>query len=404
MVTFIFVALTTYQLMLSDIYARRLCEKGLGDVTVISVEMNVTPAGHIPYQLVDVPKLSDNVYIRTIERIIKGGGFSCPSELKGVIRKKDQVCIFVFNDREDITDKVLRTAKKKHSSIAVLLDEGIGTYADVRKVQLTLHQRLTKLLYRAALGLKLYRVIGDNPFIGAALVSSPDLYSQLKKAATQKVFKQDRRWLYSQSEKFLNAFYPTAGKKSEYDVMCLGQPFFGSGDINSGEKDYICRVIDMIPADKSIVIKPHPRDKKGKYDFLKKIYTNVHIIEEDIATVPLECLIKMIGVKIIIGYNSSSLINIANCFPEVFCCMMYHMPGSEEMQRFWGKQMFFASYDESMFSSIYDNLFIPETELEFRGIFDYSKNSIPADKPAENVEFDKLIDYCIGKLNEKHEQ
>ncbi|SFR86538.1 polysialyltransferase family glycosyltransferase [[Clostridium] aminophilum] len=403
MVHFVFVALTTYQLMVSDIYARQICEKYIGKVTIVSVGLNERPADHVSYELIEIPYLNGDKYHRVIQRLVYGGRLFRFSKLSGVIRKEDKTCLFIFNDNEPITNKLLRIVKSTNSNLTVLLDEGIGSYADTREIALTTKQKI-RWLFTSGLGSPMqYKAIGDNPLIDVAFVSNKELYASLRKATKQKVFPQDKRALYVKSDRFLADYYSVKKQELKCDVVYLGQPFYENSEVSKTEADYICKVFEMVPSNLRIVIKPHPRDQEGKYSFLEERYKNTTVIDNELAKLPLECLSNIIGAKIMIGHNSSALINIANSFSGIVCCLTYRLPCAENMHKVWMNTYSYSSYDDSMYSSVNNNIFIPDNDNDFIAIFNSRISSNDIDDQCDNNDFNILLTYCLETMGEGEE-
>ena len=393
--------------MVCDVYARYICDNNIGKVTVISVGMNHPPKNKLPYDIVATPYMNGSKVNRILQRLIYGGRLFSFSRLRKVVDENLKTCLFVFNDNEPITNKLLRIVKSRKDSLVCLVDEGIGSYADSNGMNLSYKQKL-RWLFTSMLGSPMqFKAIGDNPLIDVALVSNKELYTSLNKAANQKVFFQDKGALYARSDMFLKDYYSFEKQGLEYDVVFLGQPFYENSGISRLETDYICHVFEMIPSNLRIVVKPHPRDPNGKYDFLEKRYKNVTIISKELAKLPLECLTNFIGAKMMIGHNSSALVNIANTFPGIVCCLTYRMSCAEAMHKVWMDTYSYSSYDDTMYSSINNNLLIPNNDLEFKAVFNRHISSAPIIEQVEDDDYIKLLTYCIEMLNEgesKHGQ
>lgn len=400
MVHFVFVPLTTYQIMVSDVYARYICEKELGKVSLICVGMNEKKTKQ-PYDIISTPYLNGTKLNRIIQRLVYGGRLFFASGLKKVIRKDIPVCLFLFNDNEPVTNKLLREIKTKTDSIAVLMDEGIGSYADTNNINIS-YKQVFRIMFTSLLGSPMqYKAIGDNPLIDLALVSNKDLYITLEKSNGQKVFRQDVRELYRRTDLFLEEYYKIGKDFLKCDVVYLGQPFYENSDISFEEEKYICHLIDLIPSTLRIIIKPHPRDKIGKYNSLEKKYKNVSVISKELESVPLECIVGFIDAKILVGHNSSALINIANSFSDIQCCLTYAMPCAKTLHSVWEKSFSYSVYSDSMYTSINNNLRIVDSDQSFAMIFENVLDLKNSDNNNYNNEFPQMINYCLGILDER---
>ena len=222
----IFVALTTYQLYVADTYSKHIKEHYQDrKVYIICVGLeidNYTPSYNV--NLVKIPNLNTSFFRRIIQRLVYGGRLFSFTSLKTIVGNTDTL-LFVFNDNEPVTNKLVREVKKLRYNKVAIIEEGIGLYSYSNNGKLTIKQCI-RFLLTSLLGSPMqYKAIGDNPNIDYAIVGNKDLYETLEKSKDQKVFIQNKNLLFSSSEDFLRRYLGTSLCCKKADIIYLGQAF-----------------------------------------------------------------------------------------------------------------------------------------------------------------------------------
>lgn len=96
-----------------------------------------------------------------------------------------------------------------------------------------------------------------------------------------------------------------ADSLKEKSVLIVTQPYSEMGFIS--EEDEFKVIEDIINfLDKKILLKPHPREDKNKYNSLTEKYSNIEILDNSFS---IEELLPSLNLYFIIGFTSSTLIN-----------------------------------------------------------------------------------------------
>ena len=314
----IFVALTTYQLYVADTYSKHIKEHYQDrKVYIICVGLeidNYTPSYNV--NLVKIPNLNTSFFRRIIQRLVYGGRLFSFTSLKTIVGNTDTL-LFVFNDNEPVTNKLVREVKKLRYNKVAIIEEGIGLYSYSNNGKLTIKQCI-RFLLTSLLGSPMqYKAIGDNPNIDYAIVGNKDLYETLEKSKDQKVFIQNKNLLFSSSEDFLRRYLGTSLCCKKADIIYLGQAFDKYGNMLADEEKCIEKLFSLVDDSETILIKPHPRDSLGKYDTVVEKFSNVQVFQNELAQLPIECLLGALNTRILLSFNSSAGVNIANTFPNI---------------------------------------------------------------------------------------
>ena len=72
--------------------------------------------------------MNKTVFNRVIQRLVYGGRFFFLTSLKQIVRSSHTI-LFVFNDNEPITNKLVREVKKIRNNKVAIIEEGIGIYS-----------------------------------------------------------------------------------------------------------------------------------------------------------------------------------------------------------------------------------------------------------------------------------
>lgn len=357
----IFVALTYYQLYISDLYASYIINtKKNIDVLVVAVGLSIDEfCDNVEYKIFSIPEMNKSAITRIWQRLYWGGNLFFLTDLKKQIFGK-KIALFVFNDNEPITNKIIRAIKKNSDkNVVTIIEEGIGIYSYTNKHTLNIKEKI-RLLVTTILGSPMqYKAIGDNALIDCAIVGNVELYKSLNKASVQELFLQSKAVLYDNADIFLKHYSQNHLNSTDVDFLYLGQPFDEYGNLIEEEKKCIEKIISALGPSKKILIKPHPRDAECKYDCFNEKYDNVFLMSNEMARLPIECLIGGLNIGSVISFNSSAGINIANTFKKIKCIFFIKADFAESLKKYWNK--IGAIYSDDIYRSLNDNVFFLES-------------------------------------------
>lgn len=378
----IFVALTTYQLYVSDSYSKYIKEHYLDkNVHIICVGLerdNYTPPQEV--DLIMLPNMNKTVFNRVIQRLVYGGRFFFLTSLKQIVRSSHTI-LFVFNDNEPITNKLVREVKKIRNNKVAIIEEGIGIYSHSNNNKLTIKQQI-RYFFTSILGSPMqYKAIGDNPNINYAIVGNKNLYETLEKSRGQNVFAQNKNLLFSSTEDFLKRYLGTSFSYQRADIIYLGQPFDEYGKMLPDEEKCLEELFSLVEENKTILIKPHPRDACDKYENLAKKFRNVKVFSNTLSQLPIECLLKGLNTSVLFSFNSSAGVNIANSFPNIKSIFLIKTETFRPIHKYWNK--IGAIYDDSIYNSKNNNTFLPMSDKQ---IMDLLKQNIPVLEEHQRIE------------------
>jgi len=356
----IFVALTTYQLFIAEVYANYIknCYP-VFEVLIISVGVEKLDIFTQNIRYCQIKNLNGDKVHRFWQRLFYGGFLFSLSSISRGIESADNAVLFLFNDNEPITNKIMREMKKKNTCISVIIDEGIGTYAETTNKELNIKQLLRYYLTSLIGSPMQYKVIGDNKLIDCALVGNKELYDSLDKSKNQVVFEQNKTALFSEGNSFIRRKYLQNKQIDSFDILYLGQPFSEYGKLTEKEETYLDWLFGIVCKNYKVVIKPHPRDANQKYDSLLKKWKNTKMFDERLSSLPIECIAGGINMKVVISHKSSAGINIANLVRQI-CCIFTYKCGITPYICEEGD----SAYSDTIFKSVNDNIFIPASKSE----------------------------------------
>ena len=369
-----FVVLTTYQLFISDSYARYINEKYADtDIILFTVGLNTrhfNTEGR--YKIVSVPDLNNSKSRRIWQRLYWSGRLFAFSPLAKYFKHLSACHLFVFNDNEPVTNRLMRSAYKGYGNSISIIEEGIGIY---EYTQLSNENLTVKQLFRRfitwILGSPMqYKAVGENKMIRNAIVSDVELYKSLDKAEGKTVLFQDKRALYRYADNFLSRNNIKCDGYEQYEILYLGQPINENGGMSSDEADYILFLLKDIG---KVLIKPHPREPLDKYNKLAQKNSNIKILAGDIALLPLECLLSVFNVKILISFNSSAGVNLAKANQNITSIFTYDMPESQNFLEQW--QNGYAEMNRNLFQNTEHNLLVPSSYREYQEFIKNAKSN-----------------------------
>lgn len=200
-----------------------------------------------------LPNMNKTVFNRVIQRLVYGGRFFFLTSLKQIVRSSHTI-LFVFNDNEPITNKLVREVKKIRNNKVAIIEEGIGIYSHSNNNKLTIKQQI-RYFFTSILGSPMqYKAIGDNPNINYAIVGNKNLYETLEKSRGQNVFAQNKNLLFSSTEDFLKRYLGTSFSYQRADIIYLGQPFDEYGKRLPDEEKCLEELFSLVEENKTILI------------------------------------------------------------------------------------------------------------------------------------------------------
>lgn len=386
----IFVALTSYQFFISFSYAKYISDNYEGiDIKIITVGFNYPEFSDVPFSVIPIRNLNNNKLYRIWRRLYFGGRLFRFCSLNKLITNNIRL-LFVFNDTEPITAKIIREVHERSPGAKIsVIDEGIGLYSETVPPVMDLTMRM-RVIITPLLGSPIQlRTIGDNDLIDIVIAGYAKLYSTLRKAKGKIILSQNKELLFYRGRDFLKYFKQKLAKYEKRTVIYLGQTFDEYGRLIDRERVCLNELISSIDLRTNIVIKPHPRDIEGKYDDF--ISDRVSIVPGKFSKIPVEILISILQPVSILSFRSSAGINIANTFSKLSVIFLFNTSS------FYGldKDILhsFCLYDNAIYSSKYDNIYIPN-ELEEVNAIIQSKKIECYDINPECYSFPE-IDYCF---------
>lgn len=361
-----FVVLTTYQLYVADVYANYLIDNYKNvKIRVFLVGIEEFDTTNLNYEVIKIPDLNQSKLKRFIQRLVWAGRFFFVTPIYKYFCSIKNCNLFVFNDNEPITNKLMRMVKRNKTNKVTIIEEGIGMYekTSLSNGKLSRKQKL-RLGITWLLGSPMqFKALGENELIDNAIVGDKELFKTLEKSRGKIVVTQNKTALLKDADGFL----VKAGIKSvidyKSDVLYLGQPFAENGELAEGEIDYIETLASGV---EHFLIKPHPRDKVGKYKKIVENNSNISVVADDLCTIPLECLIGALKVTVLITLVSSAGVNISKNSPTIQCVFTYKMRESQDVLKQIDNG--YIQINEELFKSRYSNIFVPNSINEYRNI------------------------------------
>lgn len=359
----VFIALTSYQLLISDVYAKYIYKKFDIKPLIIYMQNNTKLDMKCEeYDYLQLPNLNITTCSRIWQRLYYSGRLFKLSPIFKNICNINNSILFVFNDYYPVSHNLIKIMYKNDNAIC-LIDEGIGTYAIYEKKTFNAKD-LIRLFVTYMLGAPMvYGAIGESKEISYAIVSNPEQYKKKECSKKQIILKQDLSKIFSHSDDFVSKLEQKKQDLYRGDVLFLGQPLIEGDEYSELERIFIDKIIkELIAAGKKIVIKPHPRENGHKYDYLREKYKNVFLIDGVYQDIPVECLVSAMQIREVYAFNSSAAINIANMYRKIKVVLCYKFKEAIEICK--KRESNNMRYDNNIFTSINNNLYIPESILE----------------------------------------
>ena len=215
-----------------------------------------------------------------------------------------------------------------------------------------------------------YKAVGENDLISYAIVGDVELYNKLDKAQKQLVIRQNKIAIYSKADQFLSRLGMSCDDYLDYPVIYIGQPINEYGEMVECEEEYITSLINTFG---KILIKPHPRDLKGKYDNLIKQHKDCKVMRNELSVLPFESLVGALNIELVISVNSSAGVNIAKTFPNIKCIFTYAMNEAKACMEMMNNG--YVEMNTELFVSPYNNILIPESMEELKCLVSLERNN-----------------------------
>ena len=347
--------------MLSDIYARELYKqhgcKSLIILKYVSKSKNQNEYSEIysiKYGIIGkiwsflISKIPIFIYITRI------GRFFCN-------HNNHKIVLVYFNDRDPITQRLIKEIIYNSGKL-VLMEEGLGTYYTSKDTEL----------------------IGSKICPDEIVVGYPELYKN-----NHKTWRNIRKFPYSDffkrenMEIFISGFVDSFNHSSHADIIFLGASTPSSENLRKVECDLLLNIVKKF-SEFSVIIKPHPRDRrKHLYNSYLKDIPKISIINDALSKLPIESILCFTKPQIIISLFSSGSITIANTFShiQVIFCYEVVLTHNKELS---GKIEYFTnllknihipySYDE-----LYELLRLKEIKNMDDKLFYKNNNSLEID-------------------------
>ncbi|GEM_PF-2183329 len=397
----IFVALTPYQLFVSYIYAKYIHDIYNCDNTIIyqhSAGIDIR-LDDVAISFIEVPNLNECLKGKIWQRLYYSGILFYFSPLGKVVNSKFAINLFIFNDYYPISNNLMKIISKGVDNTITIIEEGVGMYAISEKRGLSLKD-YGRLVFTALLGAPMvFRAIAESKEIQYAIVDNIPLYNKKKSAKNQTVLQQHKKKLLAQSSLFIKAVSEDFDIKVDANMLYIGQPLAGIVHNRDLEYEYLIKLFSpLVENGLKVVIKPHPREDLKKYYRICNELTNIELLNGLFQTLPVECLIKAIGVKMVCTFFSSAAVNIANIYSDISVFMTYAMDISKSINDWRDNHNNNPMYydKKNILRSCYNNIFFIANMEDLLGKITQKKLLIEDDKFKENED----IHFVKGMFSE----
>ena len=233
-----------------------------------------------------------------------------------LLSKEAQFYLVVFKD-DNPFDKIAINFFKGRSFLKkiVLIEEGTDLYSEKKLGgKQSFKQRLKN---NCIMSVKPYHINqGENSKVDIIIANFPELLSS-KKTANKKYYTHPGSvFSKKNSINFLKDLFLLKEndllKQDRINYLYVGQPLAEDGWITSSkELDAIKQLATHLSSNGTLIIKPHIRDPKNKYDHIINEFSNVISLEDNLSLLPVELLFDLLGRPIFMTPFSSAGINIA---------------------------------------------------------------------------------------------
>ena len=213
--------------------------------------------------------------------------------------------IVIFSDNHEITAAFARIGKITSGARIVMVEEGTCAYFSFKRVRAGLFKRWARWL--VGIDNPDGYTVGWSPNVDALIVSNFK-FAHSDYLQAREVFQ------------FPRGPYPAGGiiefsklvpldrifeRCSGRDIVLLGQPWVEAGLLSSEDELKFYTALDDAYFAPRILLKNHPFERKGKYNYFK----NIMACDEMASRIPAEVLFERMKPMIVISFFSSAILN-----------------------------------------------------------------------------------------------
>lgn len=311
--------------MISSLYYNTMIKKAKSEVNTSLIWKNFSCYNFDICELtksfttvIEVPNIAEteNIIIKQIKKFFYvGSAFQYTKLGKKTQIKDNKILLCIFSDEELLTNRILKNYRGYDKVKVILLDEGLHLYDRLKEKKRSLMQRLND----GILGITYAPYIGATPEIETIIAKFPQaLPSYVQKGRT--LICQSNVCRYSESwEKLIksSSLLKQLKKGSPPLLFYLGQPLTAENLSEGEELDKLTMIFNIIKKSYTILVKPHPRDRVGKYNCL--IGENIYILSDlEIAWIPAEIIADYMEPNFIMSAWSSSCSSLGISLVYIF--------------------------------------------------------------------------------------
>lgn len=263
---------------------------------------------------------NDFVLSKLFSKLLYEGRLFNFSKLGKICNEKNvKFNVYVFNDFQPTTTKIIQKTKKNKNSIK-LVEEGLMTYSTNQYwLQIQHHKILNKIL-----GIQVENTCRHNHAIDTIMCRNPEKLPLIKTQG-RKIVKinnlfLDKKWV----NKMIDLLNIDFSFNYENTAIWLGQPLAKDSILNDDlqEIEFVKEIVQTFKGKYHLVIKTHPRDLLIKYKDLLKM-EGISIIDlGDKNWIPAELIFQKIKPKLILTPFSSAadfFLEINNDTKIIYC-------------------------------------------------------------------------------------
>lgn len=292
-----FVCLTPLHYFFSYSIAWSLYEENRTN-SVIIIKGNFKYKNQTPFPFMKIINIKNASFFEKVICYLRYNCFFKRTTLYKVI-KKELAELYVFNFNDPLTKNMIKNADSKVKITYV--EEGTGSWN------------------RSWSGAKppekvSYALMGEAEMFES---THPEFHGKIIKLDYKAIFNEKRSkefcWLSIDIPKVYNMDYLYLGICDNEWVE------------SNKEMQILKTILEIIPKDKDIYIKKHPRDTSNKYYDLENIYSNVKIMDKEMNKIPMECLVWVHHIDTIISIMSSAGIYVSYINKNIKSILLYKL-------------------------------------------------------------------------------
>lgn len=212
--------------------------------------------------------------------------------------------------------------KKKNLHKCILFEEGMSTYSAYK------HTVRNLIRYNLGKSANLQPSIGFSNKINTVFVKAPEIFPEVKKRnkvviKQSDIFSDNKMWeeILLKDSRIKELMVLSKNKKI---YLYLGQPIheFDSEFSMDQEIKLIEEILAKVPTNAILLVKPHPRDNRNKYNKLKNLL-NCYIFDRNINWYPVECMASLFDIKQVISFASTGALNLLDTLTECIAIYTY---------------------------------------------------------------------------------